>query len=166
MKNVALFLFVACATMFSACTKEGPKGDTGPAGPKGNANVVSSSVTAFASDWQYTAPSWRMNIAYPAITQDILDNGAVLVYMKNNQSSWSQLPLTIYQSATYSTSIEVVTGLGGLSIFWTDSDLLQPINPGGATFKIVVVAASGMALNPDVDLNDYQAVQRAFDLED
>jgi hypothetical protein len=139
------------------CTKEGPQG------PPGNANVVSSTISSSA--WAYSSPSWSITFTYPAITQDIIDKGAVLVYLKNGQA-FAQLPLTIYQTSSYSTSIEVASFVGGVKIFWTDSDLIQPDNPGNREFKIVVIAASGLAKNPNLDLNDYNAVKQAYNLSE
>jgi hypothetical protein len=160
--GVALTLGLTLAS----CAK---KGDTGPAGPagtngtNGNANVVSSTITS--SNWVYNSPSWGITFTYPAITQNIIDKGAVLVYMKVGQA-YNQLPLTIYQSATYSSSYEVSTNVGTVGIFVTDSDLTQPNNPGSQTFKIVVIAASQKLANPNVNYNDYASVKKAFNLQD
>lgn len=157
---------LACGLLCTNCAKDGKTGPAGPAGANGangNANVVSSTITS--SNWSYVSPSWEIAFSYPAITQDIIDKGAVLVYLKNG-TSYSQLPLTFFQSASYSTALEVSNYLGGVKIFWTDSDLTQPTNPGSWTFKIVVIAASGRAANPNVNYNDYNAVKKAFNLQD
>lgn len=126
-------------------------------------NVVSSSTGS--SSWVFDDPSWTLSLSYPAITQDIIDNGAVLVYLKNGQA-YNQLPLTIYQSASYSTSIEVSTFVGGVKIFWTDSDLIEPVNPGYREIKVVVISANGLAKNPSLDLEDYEAVVKAYNLNE
>ena len=145
------------------------KGDTGPAGKdgkngtNGNANVVSSSVTS--SSWTYTAPSWQISFTYSPITQDIIDRGAVLVYIKAG-SAYNQLPVTFYPASTYSRTYEVSTALNGVTIFCTDSDLTQPTNPGSQTFKIVVIAPSQLIKNPNVNLDNYEEVKKAFDLKD
>jgi hypothetical protein len=150
-------MVVSLTTLFSGCKKEGP------AGKDGNANVVSSSTTV--SNWVYEGSSWKSIIPYPAITQDIINSGAVLVYMKTGES-YNQLPLTFYQNPAYSTTIEVSTVVGGLALYWSDSDLSQPINPGTRTFKVVVIASSGMIQNPDVDYSNYEEVKSAFNLVD
>jgi len=145
------------------------KGDTGPAGTagtngtNGNANVVSSSLTTSA--WTYVSPSWEMTFTYPAITQSILDKGAVLVYVKSG-NNYYQLPFTFYPAATYSQSYEVETYLGGLKVYVTDSDLTQPTNPGSLTFKVVVIAASQRLANPNVNYDNYDDVKKAFNLQD
>ena len=177
--KVIATIFVAFGLIFSSCKKDpGPKGDTGsqgPAGPagtngtngingtNGNANVVSSSITT--ASWTYVAPSWEMSFTYPAINQDILDNGAVLVYVKSG-SNYYQLPYTFYPSSSYSRTYTFVHYLGGLKVFVTDSDLTQPTNPGTLTFKVVAIAASGKMANPNLNYDDYNAVKKAFNLQD
>jgi hypothetical protein len=156
-KTISVLLFVSTMTIFSSCSKEGP------AGKDGNANVVSSTITS--SSWVYNDPTWAITFNYPAITQEIINSGAVLVYMKVG-NNYNQLPLTFYQSSSYSTTIEASNFVGGLTLFWTDSDLTQPINPGSRTFKVVVISASGMMQNPDVDYSNYEEVKTIFNIED
>lgn len=154
-----LFLLVTMA-FFSSCTKEGP---AGPAGKNGNANVVSSSVTS--GSWTYVAPSWEQTFTYPAITSTILNSGAVLVYVQSG-TNFYQLPYTFYPSSSFSRTFTYVHYLGGLKVFVTDSDLTQPSDPGTLTFKVVVIASSALKQNPDVNLKDYNAVKKAFNLND
>lgn len=160
MKKKSLIIFGITLISIIGCTKEGP---VGPAGADGNANVVSSTISS--SNWVYNSPNWSITYFYPAITQNIIDKGAVLVYLKNGQA-YTQLPLTIYPSATFSSSLEVNSFVGGVKIFWTDSDLTQPSNPGNREFKVVVIAASGLAQNPNLDFKNYEAVKLAYNLKD
>ncbi len=75
------------ATMFFASCR-------GPQGPAGNANVASSTVTVYPSNWYWENNSyWRVDIDYAAINLDIHEYGAVLVYM-NNENTWRQIPMT------------------------------------------------------------------------
>ena len=159
-KSITSLVLLVTMTIFSSCKKEGP---AGPAGKDGNANVVSSTITS--SSWAYTEPSWAITFTDPAITQEIINSGAVLVYIKVGDN-YTQLPLTFYLSSSYSSTIEVSTFVGGLSLFWTDSDLVQPNNPGSQTFKVVVIAGSGMIQNPNVDYSNYEEVKSKFNLED
>jgi len=159
MKKVKLFslmFLVAGMLVLNGCQKEGPAGEDGR---DGNANVVSTTVTSSA--WIYSDPSWTLNIPYAAVTQDIINTGAVLVYAKV-ETSFNQLPLTFYQTPTYSTSVEVSSYAGGVNLIWTDSDLIQPNTPNLETFKIVVISSAGIAQNPNVDLSNYEEVASAF----
>ena len=141
-------------------------------GPKTNANVYSSTVTVYSSDWRWEDPSWRVDIEYEAISSDITDYGAVLVYMKEG-NAWHQLPLTYYYSffddnVEYfaSVSLEVASYDNGVTIFWTENDFYHGNRPDQHDFKIVVIAASLYNARSDVDYSDYNAVRTAFQLEE
>lgn len=149
MKKSMLLLFAATATLlntFTGCQKEaGPQGEPGK---DGNANVHSQTFTV--SNWQYSEPTYYADINYSAITSDVINNGAVLVYFANGNGGYSQLPITLYPSDEYSKTYEVVSFVGGVRIFITDSDLTQPISPGTQSFKIVAIGGSALKLNPDL----------------
>lgn len=158
---------VVLLTGFNACKKEEyqPKGDYQPKGNYGNANVISG--TATISNWTYDGT----NVWYTAtlidndISQDIVDGGAVMVYLVNGGTNLA-LPVTVYPSSSYSETISYVYGLQQVVIFIQDSDLIQPANPGTLTFRIVKISPAGMAAHPDVDYHNYTAVKDAFGLQD
>lgn len=156
MRKILLFTF--CIGLFYSCKKEGPPGKDG------NANVVSSTVTV--TNWVYSAPSYVATISYAAITQEIINSGAVLVYVESGTNSYTQLPLTFYQNSSYSTTLEVENFIGGLRIFWTDSDLTQPNTPPSVKFKIVVIASSNLKTLPaEFNLRDYEKVVEYFNIK-
>lgn len=141
-------------------------------GPKGNANVKSSTVTVRSSDWYWDNTSWRVDLEYRAIDANIDDYGAVLVYMDNN-NTWRQLPMTFYYSAEedgveyyYSSSLEVSSYEEGVSIFWTENDFYDGYRPDDHVFKIVVIAASEFNRRSDVDYSNYEAVKKAFQIKE
>lgn len=129
----------------------------GPRGPQGNANVQSGTYTV--ADWIYHEPSYYGEISVPFITEDIVREGAVLVYVETGINTFSQLPLTIYRSEDYSTTLEVLSRVRGVRIVLTDSDLIQPLKPRAMDFKVVAIASSELLELPDVDWTDYNAVQ-------
>tara|TARA_R110002072_G_scaffold37323_9_gene109320 strand:- start:1876 stop:2385 length:510 start_codon:yes stop_codon:yes gene_type:complete len=163
-KSIAALFLLAALIIFSSCRDEGlegPAGRDGRDGRDGRTNVNSSTITSF--DWTFIDPSWVITFNFPSITEEIMNSGAVLVYWKNGET-YSQLPLTFYVSTEYSTTIEVSTFVGGLSLYWTDSDLVQGVNPGTQTFKIVVISASNMIQNSNVDYSNYEEVITTFDI--
>ena len=161
-KLVTIGFLIAGATTFSNCEKVTVTGPAGEDGKDGNANVVSSSITS--GSWSFVSPSWSQSFTYSAITQDILDNGAVLVYVASGVNYY-QLPYTFYPTSSYSRTYNYVHYLGGLKVFVTDSDLITT-EPGTLEFKVVVIEASFLMKNPNVDLNNYQEVKKAFNLKD
>lgn len=166
MKSFKSLLWALLAVMFLYSCR-------GPQGPAGNANVASSTVTVYPNDWRWdNNTSWRVDIDYDAITPQITDHGAVLVYM-NQKNTWRQLPLTFYYSQMnngqkyfYSSSLEVSSYDRGVSIFWTENDMVNDYRPEQHDFKIVVIAANLYKSRSDVDYSDYKAVKAAFQLAD
>lgn len=103
MRKLRLLTLSSLAILFiaSSCTKEGPEGPAGATGAQGPAGspgtpgapgagqtTYSAWFTTTAADWAdaYSAPYWALSAftkAAPAVTQDIIDKGVILSYMKN-----------------------------------------------------------------------------------
>jgi hypothetical protein len=177
MKNLLKTTILAATLLIVGCKKEkGPKGDPGTNGNNGingkdgvngtngingNANVLSSSISV--SSWGYYAPDWTASLSYPAITQSILDKGAVLVYMESN-GIYFQLPFTIYPLNSYSRTYNFTHKLNSVTIYVTDSDLTQPTNPGSKKFKVVCIAAGSKPSKKNINYKDYNDVKEAYGL--
>lgn len=160
MKTQIIFLFSIALLTTAGCKKEGP---AGPAGKDGNANVHGQVFTV--NNWSYSSPSYHADMSFSAITQDIINTGAVLVYLSNGSGGYSQLPLTYYPSPSYSRTFETVSYPGGVRIYITDSDLTAPTTPGSYTFKVVAISSSARLGHPEVDYSDYDQVSRAFNFQ-
>lgn len=82
--SVALLCITACSFLVASCKK----GEEGPAGPAGTANVLYSAWmpttpwTASTTSTGSGKQTFYFDITAAKITQDILDNGTVLVYAK------------------------------------------------------------------------------------
>ena len=166
MKKLTVICMTLVAMIFAVSCR-------GPQGPMGNANVCSSTVTVKTSDWYWDNTSWRVDLRYEAISPNITDHGAVLVYMED-RNTWRQLPLTFYYNVFdenntehfYSSSLEVSSYDDGVSIFWTENDFFDGYRPDEHRFKIVVIEASVYASRSDVDYSNYEAVKTAYQLAD
>lgn len=158
--------------LFAITSCEGPQGIPGP---PGNANVQSQTVETISSDWDWDAEAcnWYLDLQWDAIDFDMVDYGAVLVYMENPTDfyGWHQLPLTLYANEQYSSTIETVYYDDGLTIFWTNSDLQQHQNPcefynANLTFKVVLIDAAMYSKHKDIDFSNYEIVKDVFKLAD
>ncbi|MEN9962941.1 MAG: hypothetical protein RL582_36, partial [Bacteroidota bacterium] len=138
----------------------GATGATGATGQPGPGSIKSFTITT--SSWVNSDPAWIATLNVSAITQNVLSNGAVLVYIKDG-TDYFQLPLTIPED-TYFTTYQFRHDLGVVDVFVLDSDGLLPINPGTTTFKVVVISGTGK--NPNVNYNDYNAVKAYYGLVD
>ena len=170
MKKIKMFLslliVVIIATTFNACTKgdTGPQGSAGANGYNGNANVNTQTFTI--SSWSFNSPSYSASVTDYDITQDIVDNGAVMVYVSNGSGGWQPLPLTGYPTSTYSSTYTTVHALYTAAFYKTDSDLTQPASPGALSFKVVAIAGLAYKKHATVNWRNYEEVKAAFHLKD
>lgn len=142
-------------------------------GPKTNANVYSSTVTVREADWRWDNTSWRVDLRYDAIDLSVHDGGAVFVYMDNG-NTWRQLPMTFYYTdydnqgnlVHCSSSLEVSSYSGGVSIFWTENDFYNGRVIGDHRFKIVALSNADYSARPDVDYSNYEEVKRVFQIKE
>lgn len=147
-----IFLLSAIlVVLFTSCSKN----------KYGKAEIISNTYTV---SWTYAFPSYKTLISEPLITQDIIDNGAVMVYMSHgNGGGWIALPCTLPQDATYSSAYSFVIYDGGLSVWKTDTDMYT-LDPGTKTFKVVILSQQGLIQHPGLDLTDYETVEKELNL--
>ena len=153
------------AIMITSCKK----GDTGPQGPEGNANVKSGIYEV--SNWtRYTSSDVTtrfVDIDVPGVTTDIANYGAVLVYYSGQQiTSWTALPY-LFPSGTNNISYGFLYHYapGVVEIEYYASDGSDPGDPGTVEFQIVVIEGGPLKANPKTDLNNYEEVRKTFNLQ-
>lgn len=102
MKKMTFLLFAAVAMIFTAC--EGPEGPAGPAGSDGSdANFTTFETSVVVADW---AGGAYVEFPVDIITEDIYNDGVVLVYIKDAFEYWNQIP-------------SAWTNIVGFSYFWS-----------------------------------------------
>ncbi len=154
---------VGMVLILTSCEKEVIiEGPPGPQGEAGNANIRSG--TYQVAEWLYDEPHYLGEIEVSFITEDVITNGAVLVYAKTSENSYSQLPLTFFQYPDYSTTIEVVSAPGRIGVYWFDSNFTQPGVPFINNFKIIAMESSEFLTKSDIDLTDYEGLKEVFNL--
>lgn len=108
MKNFKFLLFAAVALIFTACGKDGPEGPAGPTGPAGpagdDANFELFETTVTVDDW---AGGSYFEFEVPVITETIYNEGVVLIYVKDSDTYWNQIP-------------SAWTNIVGFSYIWLD----------------------------------------------
>ena len=157
-------------TTLGSCVK-GDKGDTGDTGiagtngTNGNANVSASSVTLSQSDWSYDATNWDYyaDLTYPKITQDVVDNGTVEVFLGDGAgTSWQSVPTTTYYSSTASYSFDYKYYLGGLTLFINLSSNVTFTTIANYQFKIVAIGGAQRKAHPNTNWKDYNSIKAAL----
>ena len=167
LRFIGLFLVMS---LFAITSCEGPKGDPGR---DGNANVKSGTVVTKAADWEWDkdALNWYVDLEWDAIDYDMVDFGAVLVYMESPGDfyAWHQLPLTLYPNDQYSATLETVYYDYAVTVFWTNSDLQRHENPcrfydDNIEFKVVLIDAMTFSQYQNEDLSNYETVKKLFNI--
>ncbi len=176
MKKTTIKMTAACFMLIAtlgSCVK-GDKGDTGATGAagtngtngtNGNANVVAGAVTVNASDWTYNSSSleYYEELTDAAITQDVVDNGAVCAFVQAGTGVWEAMPITIYTSSTQSFSINYTHYVGGATLFLTFSDATTITSSfPSLTFKLVVIGGAQRQAHPHTNWHDYNQVKEAL----
>ena len=171
MKRISFIsvVLISMTMLFVSCT--GADGRDGRDGR--DATVCSMSINVTANDWTFlSSGSWCLSLTSTSITQSVVDNGMVLVYMKDPYYySWKLIPLTYYytdvdseQNILYlSCSLETSYYLNGLDIYWTESDFYDGNNPGNQTFRVVILEGSSISKAP-IDFADFKAVVKAYNI--
>lgn len=166
MKKIITILVFTALVFFAGCTK---KGETGPAGKEGSANI---SATVFSiSSWAWTSPNYYKNLSVPEITTDNLSSAAIMVYFSKGNSTWTALPFTQYNSpSNYFMGFN--TSVGNVQVTWIyDSSLSSGDNPNiyygvNIQCKVVVIPKAARDAHPDVNLNNYNEVKEVFKIKD
>jgi hypothetical protein len=168
------------------------QGPAGPAGPEGNANVKTDVFTVAGSDWiynsqyvyetsagSYTEYFTRYYVrANNTVTQDVLNNGMVLVYFTpspvNNPNQWAPLPYQFDSSFGYTYNYVYVTAVGQVTLhyFFIQTDptatlpTLSTYNDETRQFKIVTVTGTtgNFLVLHHINLNNYEEVSRVTGL--
>jgi hypothetical protein len=148
-------LFIAIAALsLTACTKEGKQGEPGK---DGNANVLATNEFT-SSDWVANGSTWSLSLSAADITQDVVNRGIVQAFIKYGNEWWALPDQNAKNQTSYGYSVGIVSFLN------QNVDGTTPANPGAKTFRIVIITASQIAANPNVNWKDYKQVAKALNL--
>jgi len=153
----------------------GPQGPAGPQGPVGTANVIYSGWLSFQQAQRDTIidnTTLKINhLPVPRLTQAIIDNGVIQVYMRFLTSVFP-LPYTGDAGAgtgpSKTSTVSFIPKQGVLYITRYTHDNTASIGFGPVQFRYVLIpggVSANTALN-HVNLQDYEAVKAALHIVD
>jgi len=117
-------------------------------------------------NWNWDEPYHYKEINIPEITKNVIDNGAILVYLKiPNSDIYYQIPSSWAISEGISIYFELSIEIGKIQIEMSSSNQ-EFLSPYPMTFKVVVIEGNQLKLNPDVDLKNYNEVIQTFNIID
>lgn len=153
--------------LFSACD-EGP---VGPQGPPGNANVFALTFLFTMDDASFSGPVASVGYEVPAITPAVVDDGAVLLYFRE-QGTWTAMPYTFADESPDLPAVDYTITLGYgyddrfLEVFYEASTPDIPLEDQPDREIKAVVIEGFPAAKAAVDFSDYEAVKAYFNLDD
>jgi hypothetical protein len=158
MKKTLFTLLMGSALLLNSCVK-GDKGDTGPAGANGNANVYGTNSVTVTS-WTATTGMYSAQIAVPDITSSVVGTGSVQVYLQY-PSEWDGLPDISNGNIT-----AFGFYIGVVNIYVTAVNGGVPTYPGSLTFRVVVIPSSVRMAHPNANWKNYEETKAIMNLKD
>ncbi len=171
-------LLLTAFLAFTSCDKEGPQGPAGIAGTNGTNGTngqdgQDGSANIIASDWSEAAWTFQANGGFyetnvPAITQEILDHGVIMVYLKLNAFGTDlvrALPISFETSSYWFSAYEGILNIS----FSAD----EPLTIVTLPFRYIIIPTTNTAGKSSssgkgnvladlkakgVDINDYYAM--------
>ena len=178
----ALFILLMTATVLLAV---GCEGDQGPAGPDGNANVKTGTISPTNEEWLWMSSYWfqqttttgmgyftrYVDIPVAEITSDIISTGIVLVFFEAlpGSGNWTPLPFQFvepYGAYIHNIVHEVSEGLVRLHYFNMRNSAgatlpeLATVSIPTYTFKYTVIEGNALQAMTarEIDVTDHDQV--------
>lgn len=161
----------------------GPAGATGPAGPAGKdgkdgagtaSNITTSAwITAKPADWDTNEDSTFFSIfaIEKAVTQAVLDKGAVLAYVKGATDKDYIIPLPYSAGAFQLSYVPIFDATEGGLMEFDFSPFIEGLDPadiGDLAFRYVIIKDLSLIGGRAKAINwkDYEEVKRELNLKD
>lgn len=178
MKHIFSVFSIACVaffTIFLSTTNSGcKKGDTGPKGDTGTANVMYSPWLDVTYSPQTNDNGdtviWFAKIPAPKLTKAILDSGTVKVYFNVNTAAEPTvfpLPISDFYSFAFITQLGVYFSVGNIDLY-CDLDA-SSFTTGGQKawqYRYVIIPGGVPTGRSAVNWNNYEAVKRYYNIPD
>jgi len=144
MKRLIFITLVAASLFSTSCTKEYVTNVVG-----GNADMRTVDFNVLTNDWvEYGTPGeqgygYYVDLTFPEITNNVIQNGMVTLYMKRGDT-WTSIPFNYFYRSTDVVPVNYEGGFfysmqqGLFSIDYYESDHYT-LNPGSQTFRLVIV---------------------------
>jgi len=113
------------------------------------------------SNWTGDASGYEAELVGETLTPELLSEGIVMCYIKD-EGSYIAMPITL-SYGSYISHWAFAQNANSITILNYDDDGATP-EPGTQTFKIAVFTQAGLIAHPDVDILDYESVEKAFNL--
>jgi len=162
---IALLLFSLAGCKFDTVGPEGPPG------PPGNANVFTVNMNFSMADAVFNGNVASVQYDVTDLDKIVVDEGAVLLFYRE-QGTWTAMPYTFAVESSdlpavdYTITMGFGYDVGFLEIFYEASSDTVPLEDQPDRLIKAVIIDGFPAGKTAIDLTDYEAVKRAFNLSD
>ena len=108
-------------------------------------------ISVLGYDWDYDDPTYSIVVDSDLLTQDIIDNGSVHLYLEAGDGIWMALPYKTMGFAVALNELLIMTEGSGVTSQTT-------------TFKLVTI--EGTMTTTGIDYNNYKEVSEYYNLND
>jgi hypothetical protein len=166
--TIRMSFFVFLVLMFVQCT--GPRGYDGQDGIDGDVFAYSAIYDVYPEDWTGDVDGYYASLPMPEITNDIYENGAVLVYrlVEVDPKSFNMLPYTYVDNAL-TRYMDFDAFIGRIDLYY--KEVFDGINDTFApedvmSFKVVIIEGIRLAnLKTMVNVKDFNAVSKLLKVD-
>ena len=179
-------LMITFSLLFINTSCEGEDGKDGINGQDGNSSVITSGWSTPDSDsYSVTVTNQayfflELDLPAPEITQEILDNGVVLVYARLNaypDTVWSDnqvglLPITIMSGANSITQIDTWAAnisVGNIKIHITNPEQVYTFHTDEddpSSFRYVIIPSIDLISKSVTSFSDYEGLTELYNVKD
>lgn len=144
----------------------GPGGAQGPAGPAGTANVIYSDWLDVVFEPNDDSTNWSATIAAPKLSNDILNQGEIKVYINFGTSAEPFVfPLPYFDGQTIINPLFFADTIGLIST--VDASTQEDSGDKFFQYRYVLIPGGEVAAMPaNINLDRYADVKRYFKLKD
>jgi hypothetical protein len=160
-----LLVFFSIIVLLSSCAKDG---DPGAQGPTGNANVKSKTFTITPGQWQSSGTVGTdyykfIDLTFASITQSVIDNGAVLVYLKATSGVIGQIPISYPVNGNSVNFVpEAEMGMASVALFLGNYQV--PNITINYEFKVVAIDGTARITHPEINWNDPVSISKGLQI--
>jgi hypothetical protein len=165
----SLFIFVACKKGDTGpegpAGPAGPSGAAGPAGPTGTANVIYSDWLDVTFEPNTDSSNWSATIPAPALSQEMLSQGEIKVYINFNTAADPVVfPLPYFDGAVIINPVFFTDTIALVST--VDAGTIEDSGDKFFQYRYVLIPGGTVATIPaNVNLDRYADVKKYFKLK-
>ena len=126
-------------------------------------SVDQTTSTARPGDWSYDASAYEYStvLIVSKITQDIVDNGTVMTFLKKSDGTYVALPTTFY-STGYSFTMGFSYEVSKVHIYMDCSSDLPGLTFNSNDYKVVTISRAQREAHPNTNWKNYDEVQKVL----